>query len=634
VNLAYGIQLITFYGDPDSDFYATTTFVFALTIEKIPTETIPEVESLTVTWGWVGNITFYYHNLFSDIGVETAFANYRYGEEAGLYAIELGGGWYLASINTTLLIAGEQYTLVMEFSLANYEASESGIPLVIEPRTTGVTVLTPVQNQVEGDSMNLIVPMGDSIEILFQFNDTDLTAPYLGGGLSAANISEEITRYLGPSFGGYRSLIVEDLGNGLYLVIFDTSDLTLYEYTDGMPQIYQTQYFLTVGLEYPHRDNWDGTVRIRVVNRPTEIVVTQSDSFNLINGDEFVVSLYFNDTWSGEAVDDAIMTSDFGESVIVEDYWPDGDGYYSFRLRAVSPSSLSVIELSLAKRYHVNHTVSFFVTAQPNDFDILVQQGTTIGLPIMFVAVMLLGLYVRVWSVPKRIRQINGQIKALRKGKMPKAIPGVSSRQQLVADLFNDTYEELKLTRTSEQMPDESIVVAVPEMGELLVQLTLLTNLSPEELEEFKADIAKMRLSEQAAFVKEVIMQEAIRAARRDGITVDEVIEKVQAEASRRLAGLDVDEAPTLDVIEPTTDPVVLVTEEEPEPEVDEKITPADFEEAVTTDDRLSPYEIEELRKELEGKGVPAHEIDTIIEQARVLPRDLVEELIRSLEKE
>ena len=48
----------------------------------------------------------------------------------------------------------------------------------------------------------------------------------------------------------------------------------------------------------------------------------------------------------------------------------------------------------------------------------------------------------------------------------------------------------------------------------------------------------------------------------------------------------------------------------------------------------MSPFEIEELRKELEEKGVLPSEIDIILEQAKELPRDLIEELIRSLDAE
>ena len=130
--------------------------------------------------------------------------------------------------------------------------------------------------------------------------------------------------------------------------------------------------------------------------------------------------------------------------------------------------------------------------------------------------------------------------------------------------------------------------------------------------------------------MKEVITQEAIRAARRDGVTVDDILERIQAEARARLSGEE-GELPVDIVTEPDADAVVLV-EEETEPEVEEKVTPKDFEEE-PSEDRLSPYEIEELRKDLESRGVPPHEIDTIIDQAKVLPRELVDELVKSLEK-
>ena len=57
---------------------------------------------------------------------------------------------------------------------------------------------------------------------------------------------------------------------------------------------------------------------------------------------------------------------------------------------------------------------------------------------------------------------------------------------------------------------------------------------------------------------------------------------------------------------------------------------PTDWEVVISTD-QLSQFEIEELQIDLKKRGVPAHEIDTIIEQAKTLPRDLVEELIKSL---
>ena len=275
------------------------------------------------------------------------------------------------------------------------------------------------------------------------------------------------------------------------------------------------------------------------------------------------------------------------------------------------------------------------VSANPNETDILIAQFTNIGLPISFVIITLLGLYVRVWSVPKRIRQINGQVKALRKGKMPKPITDVKGRSELILELFNDTYAKMAITRTAAEMPDESILIDVPEMGELLVQLAILTNLDAGELEEFKSDIAKMKISEQAAFVKEVITQEAIRAARRDEKTVEEVIEEVEKQARQLLAGESGEEIIIPDIVEPTkVETVFLDTEnlsgtDEGELEPSEDIFEIHLDSSSET---MSEYEIEDLQKDLENKGIPPHEIDVIIEQAKELPRELIEELVKSLE--
>ena len=212
------------------------------------------------------------------------------------------------------------------------------------------------------------------------------------------------------------------------------------------------------------------------------------------------------------------------------------------------------------------------------------------------------------------------------------------SRQELVADLFNDTYSQVEIVRTPEQMPPESIPVDVPELGELLIQLAILTNLDQQELDEFKADIAKMKISEQAAFVKEVIVQEAIRAGRREHKTVEQILEEVEAQASKRIAGegeaVAVEDGVEPVEVEPDVETVILPDKDEAT--IPDTGTPSETvadEDITISSDRLSPFEIEELRKDLETKGVPLHEIDTILKQAKELPRNLVEELIRSLER-
>ncbi|NOR39149.1 MAG: hypothetical protein GQ580_06145, partial [Candidatus Thorarchaeota archaeon] len=280
------------------------------------------------------------------------------------------------------------------------------------------------------------------------------------------------------------------------------------------------------------------------------------------------------------------------------------------------------------ENYELKTTIAISYEVNPNDYDIMVATTVTYVLPLVAVLAMGIILYVKVIKLPKQIRKINGQIKALRKGKMPKPVDDVRSRQEIVAELFNDTFIELELTRLPSQMPEVAIIVDVPELGELLVQLSILTNLSTQELDDFKADISKMRMSEQAAFIKEVIHQETIRVARRDGKAVDEIKELVAEQALHKIRGEEMLEAPGVEPIVLSSETVILPPEDV---KAEDVVTTIKREAEATPSDRLSDHEIKELKKNLEQRGVPPHEIDTILEQAKSLPRDLVDELVKSL---
>ncbi|MHA2360793.1 MAG: hypothetical protein ACXAB6_02530, partial [Candidatus Thorarchaeota archaeon] len=367
-------------------------------------------------------------------------------------------------------------------------------------------------------------------------------------------------------------------------------------------------------------------------------------TFELRYGEEGFVTVQILDLWPGhggagiENANFSVSSSNPEYLTILDEQIAEiSPGVYRIPFVVQGPftseSGFSRITIELSIENYEAQSIEQLVEVDRDDSGTLLFYGVTYGVPLIGVFLLLVGLYIRVLSVPKMLRKLNGQIKALRKGKKPKPIDDVKSRQELVADLFNDTFSELAITRTAMQMPEETVGVEVPEMGELLIQLSILTNLSPDELDEFNADISKMKMSEQAAFVKEVIHQEAIRAARREGKTVEQIIAETEAAAQRRLGAEDIiEEAP-----EPV-EPSVILPDEDISPEVAEDVTevdedipePADVvDEAVI--DRLSSFELEDLKQDLVRKGVPEYEIDTIIKQVRNLPRDLVDELVRSL---
>ncbi|MCK5264821.1 MAG: hypothetical protein KAR03_04375, partial [Candidatus Thorarchaeota archaeon] len=402
-------------------------------------------------------------------------------------------------------------------------------------------------------------------------------------------------------------------------------------------------YRFYIELRMANRTTSDLLFRITVIDIPTELtIVDEAPVWNFVNGETLTIELLYMDTWHDSGIAGAYFSANAstGAPFTVTKEQGSTPGQYFITISAsgikLSPGS-GTVTIQIGDGVYTVRDDIFVIGVLQSPEDILWTNLLVLGSPAVFIVLILGFAYVRVWNVPKRLRQINSQIKTIRKGKIPKPVAEAKSRQDLIAELFNDTYSKVEIVRTPEQMPPESIPVDVPELGELLIQLAILTNLDQDELDEFKADIAKMKISEQAAFVKEVIMQEAIRAARRDHKTVEQIIEDVEAQASKRIAGEGEAAVVEDDVepveVEPDVDTVIL-------PDTDETIVP-DTEvssETVTDEtipsDRLSPFEIEELEKDLKAKGVPLHEIDTILKQARELPRDLVDELIRSLDRE
>jgi hypothetical protein len=113
--------------------------------------------------------------------------------------------------------------------------------------------------------------------------------------------------------------------------------------------------------------------------------------------------------------------------------------------------------------------------------------------------------------------------------------------------------------------------------------------------------------------VREVIGQEAIRVAGIQNKTVEQVIEEVVAERRKRIGG-----APT-----PIKPEIYETIEEEADVSEPEEKT-IDFEQ------QLREIDLEEMATELEKRDIPAHEIESFISQARELPKDVVEMLLQS----
>ena len=642
--MAFGTWGLSFTGTPGDKNYAEYTTVLTLTIRKIATEAISPIPG-EIYWGWTGNLTFYYHDLDFDKGISDATPTYQGPFPDNVTVTDLGNGWYSILINTTYLETGLRYSIIIDFDKANYQASSGSLSLVIHDVPTDLNLFTPSDNQVGEHNDELIIPFGDSIPISFFYNDTDDSDGYVGG-LSGATITATI-------FGGGLVTTVTynviDLGNGTYYFAFDSTAPELFELQSGIPQALPNNPFtIRIEIELEYRESYTGSnalsIVITIIERPTTLEFrsdnVQNNAITMYYGDIIDIYVRYYESWigtQGQGISNANITvSQGGTNLKYKIDTTTEPGVYLLRIWIDAPfiplgisEGYTSLTITLKCQNYEEKSLDLSVTILPTEGQKTMSTAISMVTPAIFLIGLLAVLWSRHFSIPKRLRQINGQIKTIKKGKIPKPIEESKTRQELVADLFNDTYGKLSITRTAAEMPENSVPITVPEITELLIQLSILTHLSQAELDEFNADITKMKMSEQAAFVNEVIMQEAIRAARRDGKTVEEVLEETKNEASRRLSSKEELEKVTPIQEEPEEERVFLFEEEEPKkPEPSVELPTK--EEAIPSE-KLSSFEIEELKADLLKKGVPSYEVHQIIEQAKHLSRELVDELIKSL---
>lgn len=635
----FGIWGLSFKARPydNASDFASSTASLSLTVKKIVTQ-VDRPPSLEVYWGWKGNVSFKYVDLSFNDTIRGAEAPYSLSEIRG-NASTTGTGEYYIPIDTSLLVP-DTYQLSLTFAKQNYQEATAVIRITVLEVPTEIIPSAPAKNRLENKTTNLVVPVGEKVDITFFYNDTDNSDGYVGGLENAVNI----TGISHPNLLEAIRFDLEELGNGYYRYSFDTTFSGLYEDVEGDPKSSPEPYTLLVKMELANRTTATIRISVTIIDIPTEVTIIQEETTEgLFYGETGWIVLYYKNTWHNQPVTDAnLSVTDASNlnlitiSSVHED--PERPGYYIVEYVADSPllgvpTGDSDFVLRIGKDNTKEQEVSVEnVQIRPTQAAQTLDTAFTFGTPISIIIIIFLVAYIKIWSVPKRLRQINGQIKSLEKGSIPDPIKEAKSRQHLVAELYNDTYKQVEFTKTPTEMPPMAIEVEVPELGELLMILSILTNLTPEELEEFKGDIDKMKASEKAAFVKEVIEQEAIRAAKREDKEAETIIEEVREEAQKRLKGEEVedeetDEVPEVKEIEKVER--LLLEEEPPEEEFSEE----EDEEAQLASDFLSPYELEELREDLEKRGVPAHEIDTIIKQAERLSRGLVRELLASLDE-
>lgn len=521
------------------DGYFTSIRSILVTILPITTSAqVDEADALQS--GYFGDFleySFYYGDLQHGIGVGGANVNPSW-EGGSLEYIDFGNGTYLVTVEITVSTPGV-YDLVVRFDLTNY---------------TTRTVVAKVQVYATPATIyglrTYSIAINDTVELQFLVqSDLDESLISDVNGLAISTLLGTYPLELMPS-GNFTFTFNGTITYGTYTfeIYFQTTKYVIASISVEITVRQVLTELRYLSLEIPTSPNtgfsipltyWDLDHEIGINGATIRLTYSNASiSYldNLLKVENGVYTLYFRSLQGGTHYITITFTK---------------DGYYS-----------QVIEIRVQS--DVSPQQQF-------------QQNLAIGggFSLLIIAMLIVG-YVRVWSVPYLIRQMNRMIRALKKGRIPKP-PKVSSRQQIAMVIVNEELAAMKVQKPPEDIAPEPIITTVPEVNDLLEELASITGLGESEIEAFRADLARMKASERPGFLREVIEQERARRA----------------------------------------DVLAKPVKEKPSPD---KIPLQDL-----------PGELEDLRNKLLKKGMAPEEIDIILEEAKNLSKADLDALLDSL---
>ncbi|MHA2349097.1 MAG: hypothetical protein ACXADL_05635 [Candidatus Thorarchaeota archaeon] len=523
------------------DGYSPASLQFTLSLAKIPT-TIDILTDALIERIYGENVTFrfMFRDSHSDVGIENASASYLLESFSGLL-FEEGNGVYSLTINTSLVSAGfAPHDISVSFQKDKYVFAYVVSKLLVNPiPTTILGNLAPV------------VPIGDDYTQIFTFYDT-----FHNQVINASTYS---------GIWEFDTHQLTQLDNGSY--IFGPS-------VTGIDRLEVGVYIIDITLT---KGNFSTSVlrvslRIRLIE--TAIIVN-SIQINVFTGYNFTARITFMDLDHNVPISGALSSVQYLPTYTGEDDFNYGNGTYEFFLIAGSPGAVR-LEINMSRTdYDIGqYSVTIYSSYTPEQQMIVTSFYG--GAIILFLGAVLGAVYLRHWSVPKLLRWIRAMIKALSKGKIPVA-PAVRDRRQILVEAMNEDLEPVGIEKELEDVSLSTVEVEVMDVEELLEELSIVVGLTPDDVDVLRRDLDKMRPSERAGFIGEVLKQEKARRAQ-------ELVE-----------------------IERAAEP------EAPEIEEERKLT---------------NEELEHLRQRLIEMGIEGTEADLMVEQAKSLTKAEIDALL------
>jgi hypothetical protein len=461
---------------------------FTLNVEVVDTE-IVILTSATLNGYYGEEITFlfFFNDTHANEGIPGAITNYTLEQFRGSL-IDLGDGTYSLTVNTSLVLAGSvPHDISISFRKENYRFTSSLVKLLVDPIRTEILGASEKEFAVYDDYTSL-----------FGFWD-DLHGTWITDGLATATWT----------FGTFQ---LTNLNNGSYALGPNEADLdaelqdSLTPYriritmSRGNYSLGEIEFFLTI------REIATNVVASAIptpifVGRLFLINVTYLDADHSLPITEFEITVISSSN---------LLTTNLVRETELEIDHLNGTYTLAFRAPDLAYYNLRII---LSKVDYQSFEVEYDIYAELTTEQKALVTGFQFGtIGLLFIAA-LGALYFRVLSIPRLLRIIRSMIRSLTKGRIPKPAD-VPQRRQMLLAMMNVDLKQVGIEKSIDDVSLSTVDVAVMDVEELLEELATVVGLTPDDVHTLRQDLDKMRPSERAGFIGEVLKQERSRRAR------------------------------------------------------------------------------------------------------------------------
>jgi len=541
--LEIGVSTLTVASVKDG--FTPSSLQFTLTVEKVPTNVV--ILSGAVLEKYYGeNATFLlmYRDSHNSVGIPGATSGFILESITGAL-VDLGNGNYELTVNTTAVVAGVvAHDISVSFVKDGYAFTSGLVKLVVRPMPT--EVLGP---------RSFSVPVGDDYSQSFQFYDS------LNGELLDDATATAIWEFGSDS--------LTPTGNGSYIFGPTVTEIPRLEVRDE-------PYLLKILMAKGNYSFGNVEVRLTIREIATEIVFDTFPSL-VVTGVDFEIRVRFMDLDHQVHIFDAINITDHSRLTrLVDQEYVLADGTYVFVFRSLIPGYTPVV-ISFSKTDYQTATYTFDVYSRLSP-EAQAMANTVMGAGVILIFIVgAAGLYVRVLSVPKLLRILRRMVSKLAKGVIPDPA-AVRSRRMMILEDMNADLKSGGLSKTLEDIAVETLEVGALDVQKLVDELAQVIGLTEADIAVMMSDLERMRPSERAGFITEVLKQERARRAK----------ELAEAEI-------------------------------------------ADEEVVVPEETKLSEEELADLKERLLKLGIEESEADLMVEQARSLTRAEIRALLEEI---